>query len=70
MTKQFALIRADLNSSESEVISTHKTSDLAYKAAAKFDGTTGAIGLYVAARKADGQWESRLEARDRLEAVA
>jgi hypothetical protein len=27
--------------------------------------TTGEIGLYVAHRKADGSWESRLEARDR-----
>jgi hypothetical protein len=69
MTAAFALIRANLNSSESEVISTHTTEDAAYKAADKFSGTTGTIGLYVAHRKPDGHWETRLEARDRAEAA-
>ena len=65
----YALIRADLNSSSSEVISKHRTEAGAYRAARAMQGTTGAIGLYVAHRKPNGEWESRLEARDRLERV-
>ena len=64
---QFAVIRADLNSSDAEILSQHKTEAAANDAADKQLGTVGAIGLYVAHRKADGQWETRLEARARRE---
>ena len=63
----FALIRADLNSNNCDIISTHRTEAAAYRAAEKHSGTTGEIGLYVAHRKPNGEWESRLEARDRRE---
>ncbi len=64
-----ALIHADLNSNGAEIISQHHTEAAAEKAAGKYAGTTGEIGLYIAQRKADGEWESRLEARDRMERV-
>lgn len=63
----YAVIRADLNSNESEIISRHRTESAAEKAASRFDGTTGEIGLYLAHLKPDGEYESRLEARDRRE---
>lgn len=62
---QYAVIRADLNSNESVVLSQHRTETAAAKAASKYDGTTGRIGLYVARIKADGTYETRLEAGDR-----
>lgn len=65
----FALIRADLNSNESEIISQHRTQAAAEKAAERFAGTTGEIGLYIAQRRTDGKWETRLEARDRMERI-
>jgi hypothetical protein len=63
MTK-FALIRADLNSNESEIISQHRTEAAAIDA---HDKLANARGCYVAHLKADGQYETRLEARDRRE---
>ncbi|HEX7639838.1 MAG TPA: hypothetical protein VF457_15685 [Burkholderiaceae bacterium] len=66
---QFALIRADLNSNQSEILSTHETELAAESAADAFADTTGEIGLYVARKLASGEWESRLEARDRREAA-
>lgn len=61
---KFALIRADLNSSESEIISQHRTEAAADRALDKLGNVRG---CYVAHRKADGEFESRLEARDRRE---
>lgn len=61
---QYAVIRADLNSSESEVISQHKTEAAADRALDKLGNVRG---YYVAHRKANGEHETRLEARDRLE---
>lgn len=63
----FALIRADLNSSESEIISQHRTQATAEKAANRFAGTTGEIGLYIAQRTTSGEWETRIESRDRTQ---
>lgn len=60
----FALIRADLNSSESQVISQHRTEAAADRALDKLGNVRG---YYVAHRKSNGEYETRLEARDRLE---
>lgn len=64
---QYAVIRADLNSSDVEILSQHRTEAAAHKSAAQYRGTTGMIGLYVAHRTPSGEWESRIEARNRLE---
>lgn len=61
---QYAVIRADLNSSWSEVISQHKTEAAAERAIYKLGNVRG---YYLAHRKANGEYESRLEARDRRE---
>lgn len=62
----FAVIRADLNSSEAVILSQHRTQAAAEKSADEYRGD---VGVYVAHRKADGQFETRLEARDRWERV-
>jgi hypothetical protein len=60
----YAVIIADLNSSAlGRIVSTHKTQDGAERAIDKIDDR----GAYIAQRKADGEWERRLEARDRRE---
>lgn len=70
MTKQFALIRAGLNSSEpGEIVGEYTSESGALRAGENLIGTTGEIGLYVAQRKADGRFEGRLEARDRREST-
>lgn len=61
---KYAVIKADLNSSAlGDIISIHRTESAAEKAADNIGGR----GIYVAHRKPDGQWERRLEARDRRE---
>lgn len=63
----FAVIKTDINSSElGQILSTHKTEGAAESALDKLGNVRG---YYVAHRKADGEWESFLEARDRHEAV-
>lgn len=59
----YAVIRADLNSSDSEVISQHKTEAAADRALAAHGNVRG---YYVAKRKANGEFETRLEALDRM----
>lgn len=59
----FALIKFDSNSSETEIVSTHITEEGADRALAKVDGRTH----YVAKKRADGEYETRLQARDRAE---
>lgn len=59
---QYAVICADLNSSESAIISQHKTDAAADRALSKHGNVRG---YYVALRKADGEFETRLEALDR-----
>jgi hypothetical protein len=60
---KFAVILCDLESSQlSEVLSTHRSDIAATRALPDIPGA------YVAQRKADGEWETRLEARDRREA--
>lgn len=62
MKTQYAVIIADLNSSElGEVVSVHRSEAAAYRAAPDIPGT------YIAHKKPDGEWERRLEARDRRE---
>lgn len=59
---KYAVIVADLNGLEiGEVISTHRTEAGAYKA------QPDVPGAYVARKTQDGEWESRIEARDRRE---
>lgn len=62
---KFAVIRADLNSSESTVISQHRTEHGADRALNNLGNV--AQGYYVAHRKVDGEFETRLEARDRVQ---
>jgi hypothetical protein len=57
---KFAVIIADLNSSAlGEIVSTHRTE------AAAIEAMPAVPGAYVAYRKPNGEWERRLEARDR-----
>lgn len=61
---KYAVIIADLNSSDlGEVVSTHRTEEAAYRSM----GKVSARGAYVARMKPCGEWERRLEARDRIE---
>lgn len=64
MDNKFALIMADLNSGESEIISEHRTEAAAESALEKLGNVRG---YYVAHRTASGEFETRLEARDRRE---
>jgi hypothetical protein len=60
----YAVIIADLNSSDlGRIVSTHATEAAADKAFYALPDR----GAYVAHRKANGEWERRLEARDRRE---
>lgn len=62
----YAVIRADINSSDlGAILSQHRTAAAAERALAKLGNVRG---VYVAHRKADGDWARRLEARDRREA--
>jgi hypothetical protein len=59
---KFAVILCDLNSNQpGEVLSVHRSDKAAIK------DQPDAPGAYVAHRKPDGEWETRIEARDRRE---
>jgi hypothetical protein len=61
---RYAVIIADLNSSElGRIVSTHTTEATADKAFYALPDR----GAYVAHRKQNGEWERRLDARDRRE---
>lgn len=60
MNKNYAVILCDLNSSElGEVLSIHTSEEAALRA------QPDRPGAYVAHRKPNGEWERRLEAKDR-----
>lgn len=64
---KYAVIIADLNSDTlGEIVSQHHTEAAAEKALLKIFDSRGA---YVAHKKASGEWERRLEARDRRERI-
>lgn len=57
---KYAVIVADLNGSGlGQIISEHRSEDAADKR------LPDVPGAYISSRKADGEWETRLEARDR-----
>lgn len=58
----FALMQYDANGEGADVVSTHKTEAAADRALSKLGNVRG---YYVAHRKADGEFETRLEAMDR-----
>lgn len=58
----FALMQYDANWEGQEVVSTHKTEAAADRALSKLGNVRG---YYVAHRKANGEFESSLEAMDR-----
>ena len=63
----YAVIVADLNSSDlGDVRSQHKTEAAAQRALDKLGNIRGA---YVAHKLFSGEWERRLDARDRAERV-
>jgi len=64
---QFALMKYDVNWSNSEtVVSAHRSEAAADRALEKLGNVRG---YYVARRKPDGEFESPLEARERCENV-